>query len=483
MGELARIVGAENVVEDLEVLDEYSRDYSFVPQRKPLRIVYPKNAEEIQGIVKWSNEQGIPLTPISSPGGPRFRGDTIPNLGGVIVDLSKMNKILRVDRRNKMAMIEPGVTFEQLKSELEKHGLRPYTPLLPRSTKSALTSYLEREPITIPKDHWDMLDPLCCIEVVFGTCDIFRTGEASGPGSVEDLLAAGSVLKSAMGPGGFDPVRIVQGAQGTLGIVSWATIGVGLLPGLEKLFFVPSDSIENLIEFAYSILKRRLGEELFLVNNFFFANMVAEKSEEIKKLSRDLPPWILILKISGFDKFPEEKVDYQEKDAEEIAQQLGLELKSSISGISNKDMLKLLDSTPSKYWKFRYKGGCQEIFFLTLLDRTPNFIGDMYKMAEANEYPTADLGVYIQPVMQGVGCHCEFNLIYDPNDPKEKEKIRELFIQASENLMKSGAFFSRPYGPWGDMAYRRDAETTAALRKVKQLFDPNGIMNPGKLCF
>ncbi|MGQ9721636.1 MAG: FAD-binding oxidoreductase [Candidatus Jordarchaeum sp.] len=483
IGELKRIVGDENVVEDSEILDNYSRDYSFVPQRKPMSIVFPKDVFEIQKIVKWSNEHGIPLTPVSSPGGPRFRGDTIPNLGGVIVNLCRMNKILRVDRRNKMAMIEPGVTFDQLRSELEKHGLRPYMPLLPRFTKSALTSYLEREPVTIPKDHWDMLDPLCCIEVVFGTCDVFRTGEASGPGTVLDLLAAGSALKSAMGPGGFDPVRIVQGAQGTLGIVSWATVGVGLLPSLERLFFVSSNSIENLIEFAYNILRRRLGEELFLVNNFYLANMVAEKSEEIRKISSDLPQWVLILNISGLEKLAEERVEYQEKDARDIAQQLGLELQTSISGISDGEVLKVLKSSSREYWKFRYQGGCQEIFFLTMLNRTMGFIEAMYKMAEAGKYPKTDLGVYIQPLMQGVGCHCEFDLMYDPTDMVEKESIRRLFIQASENLINSGAFFSRPYGPWADMVYNRDAETTIALRKVKQLFDPNRVMNPGKLCF
>ncbi|MBS7267481.1 MAG: FAD-binding oxidoreductase [Candidatus Freyarchaeota archaeon] len=483
LGELKEIVGVENVVEDPEVLDNYSRDYSFVPQRKPLGVIFPKDVFEIQKIIKWSNEHGIPLTPISSPGGPRFRGDTIPSLGGVIVNLCRMNRILRVDRRNKVAMVEPGVTFDQLRSELEKYGLRPYTPLLPRSTKSALTSYLEREPITIPKDHWDMLDPLFCIEVVFGTCDILRTGEASGPGTVEDLLAAGSALKSAMGPGGFDPVRLVQGAQGTLGIVSWATVGVGLLPSLERLFFVSSDSIENLIEFAYGILRRRLGEELFLVNNFHLANMVAEKAEEIGNLSRDLPQWVLILNISGFEKFAEERVEYQEKDAKDIAQQFGLELQTSISGISGDEVLKVLKSFSREYWKFKYKGCCQEIFFLTVLNRTANFIEAMYKVAEGEKYPKTELGVYIQPLMQGVGCHCEFDLMYNPTDFEEEERIKRLFIRASENLVSSGAFFSRPYGPWADMVYSRDAETTIALRKVKELFDPNGIMNPGKLCF
>jgi len=104
-------------------------------------------------------------------------------------------------------------------------------------------------------------------------------------------------------------------------------------------------------------------------------------------------------------------------------------------------------------------------------------------MAEAYKYPSTELAVYIQPVVQGIGCHCEFNLIYDWDNATEKQRINELFIKASENLIGLGAFFSRPYGPLADMVYRRDAETTIVLRKVKEIFDPNCIMNPGKLCF
>ncbi|MGB2853562.1 MAG: FAD-linked oxidase C-terminal domain-containing protein, partial [Dehalococcoidia bacterium] len=66
--------------------------------------------------------------------------------------------------------------------------------------------------------------------------------------------------------------------------------------------------------------------------------------------------------------------------------------------------------------------------------------------------------------------------------PKEVDRVRALFTSSSENLMKLGAFFSRPYGPWADMAYRRDAESAIASRKVKGIFDPNNVMNPGKLC-
>jgi len=123
------------------------------------------------------------------------------------------------------------------------------------------------------------------------------------------------------------------------------------------------------------------------------------------------------------------------------------------------------------------------MFFLTTLDRTPEFVTAMYHVAEATGYPNTDIGIYLQPQMQGRVCHCEFNLGCDPGNPRESEKVRHLFVDASEALMRMGGFFSRPYGPWSEMAYGRDAQSVIALRKVKDIFDPNNVMNPGKLCF
>ena len=98
---LSNIVGTEYVLDDLETLDSYSRDYSFTPPRKPRLVVKPENMEEVQGIVKWANQTGTPLVPVSS-GPPHFRGDTVPSLGGaviiekawIMVPLGQMNQVM-----------------------------------------------------------------------------------------------------------------------------------------------------------------------------------------------------------------------------------------------------------------------------------------------------------------------------------------------------------------------------------------------------
>jgi len=482
--EFAKIIGKENVFHDSKTLEGYSRDMSFVLPITPRCVIKPGNAEEVQEIVKLSNRELTPVTPLSSPDGPRFHGDTIPSPGGVVVDLSGMNRVLEVDRRNKVVHLEPGVTFGQLRTELKKSGLKPLVPLMPRNTKSALASYLEKDPLLMPRHHWDTLDPLLTMEVVFGTGDVMRTGSAAGPGTIEQLKAAGVSFSSMMGPGQMDFARIIQGAQGTMGIATWATCSCGLSPTVQQPYFVTSEKMEDLVGFMYETLRIRFGEELFLLNNVALANMMGDNADDIKTLSSELPPWMVFVNIAGFENRPEERVAYQEEDIREFAKQHECKLHSSVAGISALGFLTRLEESPEgTYWKLRAKGGCEDILFLTTLDRTPEFVNAMKSLAESREYPSTDVGVYIQPTVQGCSCHCEFNLSYDPSDSDELSKVKGLVTEGSGVLADMGGFFYRPYGPWADMAFGRDAESTALLRKVKEIFDPNNVLNPGKLCF
>jgi hypothetical protein len=140
-------------------------------------------------------------------------------------------------------------------------------------------------------------------------------------------------------------------------------------------------------------------------------------------------------------------------------------------------------SSEEPYWKLRQKGGCYDIFFITNFNGIAKLKDTMNDIIDKYGYSGMEMGTYVQPIVQGVNYHCEFNLFFDKNNTSEKNKIRTLSEAAVNALMNQGAFFSRPYGEWTDLAYRRDAQTTIALRKIKQIFDPNNIMNPGKLCF
>ena len=102
--DLSKIVGAANVSDDPAELLSYSRDHSLNAPRTPNYIARPKNTDEVQRVVKLANETRMPIVPCSS--GIHFYGNTIPNLGGIMLDLRRMNMILEIDLYNKMARIE-----------------------------------------------------------------------------------------------------------------------------------------------------------------------------------------------------------------------------------------------------------------------------------------------------------------------------------------------------------------------------------------
>jgi FAD/FMN-containing dehydrogenase len=107
----------------------------------------------------------------------------------------------------------------------------------------------------------------------------------------------------------------------------------------------------------------------------------------------------------------------------------------------------------------------------------------MSRLAKQFKVPGKEIGVYLQPMIHGANCHCEFHIPYNPKNDEESDRVKTLDRDASKTLANSGGFFSRPYGGWADVAYGRDPATVTALRKLNSIFDPNKIMNPGKLCF
>jgi FAD/FMN-containing dehydrogenase len=480
---LVKITGPDRVYDDAETLKSYVKDLSGLPAGRPDFVVRPLKLEEVEQIVHLCNEEKIPLIPVSSRS-PGLRGASMPSSGGIIIDLSSMDKIIRIDRKNRIAMIEPGVTFEQLLPELDKGGLRLSMPLLPDPEKSVLAWALEREPAIMPRYHWDIADPLACMEVVFGNGDTLRTGEAAGPGSLEEQWERGGAQKFPLGPHQIDYHRLVQGSQGTFGIATWATIKCELKPTIQKCFFVSADKIEDLTDFAYKMIKLDLADELFIVNNVALASILSTEPDKIKEMYKTLPTWILTFAIAGLDYFPEERIAYRSHDVYENAKASGIEVTENLPGIEGDDFLKII-SMPSEepYWKLRYKGGCRELFFTHTLDNAAKFIHSFIPLAEKYKFPAENTGIYLQPLVQGTSCHIEFDMFYDPEDKKESAKVNELHSAAVNSMMNQGGFFNRPYPSIANQVFDHYPEHTTAIRQLKEIFDPNMILNPGKLCF
>ena len=479
---LVEIVGVENFSDDPKALESYANDFSLQPAGVPDYAVKPKNTQEVQKVIKLANEHSLPVVPVSS--WVHFYGATIPKKGGIILDLTRMNRIFEVDEVNRRVRMEAGVTWEQLTSLLAKKGFRVMMPLLPHPLRSVVTDTLEREVIT--NTVYDYGEPMQSMEVVWPNGEVFRTGSASVTG-YPDSPSKGA---NPSGPG-LDFYRFLQSAQGTMGVVTWANLKTEYLTQKDKMFLAPVKDLNRVMEFLYRILRIRIGQECLLLNSTDLAAIIAtDTKKDFAKLRSSLPPWTLILVISGHFRNPEGKIKYEEKTLNEIIKKEFPEISFSnnlpgLSGSGEKLLGMLRQPWPKEitYWKNRYKGGCHSLFFITKPTLAPKFVEKMESLASRHGYPVSDLGSYIQPIEHNRACQLEFNLFYDPASRPEVERVRTLASQAAKTLLDQGALFSRPYGELAKLVYDRANGYAATLKRVKKLFDPNNIMNPGNLCF
>jgi FAD/FMN-containing dehydrogenase len=483
--QLGAIVGPPHILDDAASLDGYGRDHSLVPALKPWFVVRPADGKQVQALVAWANQTRTPLIPVSS-GPPHFHGDTVPSVPeAVIVDLGRLNAIRRIDTRNRIAVIEPGVTYGRLDAALAAEGLRISRPLAPRANKSVVASLLERQPTLIPRFNYNLPEPLRTCGVVWGTGELAFTGEAgSGPLSLDDQWQRGLAQVDPKGPLATDLMRVVTGAQGTMGIVVWASVKLELLPAAHEYHFVPGGSLGELVNFCYRLERTRLGDEVAVFNAAQLAQLVGRDAAAVAALQRRLPPWVVVVGLAGAALFPNERVEVQKKDLGLLVQQCGLTTRTGLPGLTNADIVAVFEGCSAEpHWRLRSKGAAQQIMFLTTLDRTERFTATVNQAADACGYPSSAIAAYIQPQHHGVSQHVEFTLPYDPTKRDERTRVEALWSKASHALIGQGAYFSRPYGAWADMVYSRDVSATRVLRVVKDIVDPNNVLNPGKLCF
>lgn len=478
---LIEIVGEGNSSDDPKMRESFTRNCGVGSSSLPNYVVQPKDKEEIQKILRLANKTYIPVIPMSS--GIHFNGTSRVTQGGIALDLRRMNKILNIDERNRVVRFEPGVTWSQLQNELQKHDLMALNPLAPHPLKSALTSMLEREPMLVPKFEYG--DPIFALEEIFPSGELFRTGSACVTGFPDS--AADGV--NAQGPG-IDWVRLVQGAQGTMGVVTWLNVKTEVKSKVNKTFFIPFEDIKDTVEPIYQIQFSMIGQECLLINDFNLAAILADHwAKDFPQLKGKLSPWTLVLVLAGGKRRPEERIDYEEDALRKIKSKLSInKLLNSISGypsIEEKVPEVLRNASPEgkTYWKFGHKGSCQDIYFHTVINRIPEFTKVIYELAKKYDYPEDEIGFYIQPLERARACHYECNFFYDPADTKAVNTISSLVIELTETLVDIGAFFTRPYGPAQDIVYDRATSYTSALKKVKKWLDPNDILSPGRLCF
>jgi FAD/FMN-containing dehydrogenase len=479
---LSGIVGKKNIETDPKVLSKYACDSSLLPPHMPDMKVKVKNTGQVQKVLKIANENHYPVVPRSSLTG--SYGTGIPSEGGVILDLSDMKRIPRIDKRNRWVLLEPGVTWGQLQDKLAKEGMQAFNPLLPRKDKSVITSTLEKEPGLIPKTTTD--ETIRTMEFVWASGELFRTGAMSVSTIPAEKIPdeTKSDLSSIGGPG-LDWWRLLTGAQGSFGVITIMNIKILHTPLMQKVIFIPFTELEEAILPLYSIQRREIGNECFLLNNHNLASILAEKDSEISELKERCPAFCIVLNLSGGQFFPEERIAYEQDALLDIGKQYNFTPCETLPGVPEADKrFQDMLTHPwegDTYWKDRFHGACLDIIFLSGLDSVPSYWNLLEQVTATHGLNANNFGLYIQPKQRARVSHVEFNIPCDPDNENSIENVKTFHQKASETLMNAGAYFYRPYYNWDHMIYSRTGYVHETTRKLKSILDPNRILNPGKL--
>ncbi|WP_028316723.1 FAD-binding oxidoreductase [Desulfatibacillum aliphaticivorans] len=462
------------VEDDPQVLSNYSVNNPLLEECAPSAgVVRPKDVSSLQALLKT---QKIQMAPVSSIG-PHIRGGIQRKEPHVAMDLSHWNEILWINRRNRVCIVQPGVTYGQLQEALKPHGMTLPTPLAPRSGKSVLAAVLDREPSTWPNKQWDYQDPVASTEIVFGNGRLFRTGAAGGPGSLEAQRKSKGAQKSPLGPGQSDFQRVVMGGQGRFGVATWISLRTELAPSVQESYFLGGD-LDSLIPYVYAVQRPWLGEHAFLLNRTAAAMLMShDASDDFDQIRKGLPEFVCLQNIAGFERLPKERLEYQKADIWDMARQNSLALEEGLGDVSATDFFQTSTSVCGPQdWRHGLKGHCLSVIFLSTLDQAPKFLEVFHEALDRAGVNRDSGGLYIQPVVQNHACHFELMLPFNPADAKEVSVMKSLEQDLCRRLFNAGAYFSRPYGAARAFATGVNSGQDKLIDLAQDLFDPEGLL-------
>jgi glycolate oxidase len=296
--ELEAILGVKSISILGEDLVKYGKDESLEPAHTPEVIVYPMNTGEISTVMKLAYNNNIPVTPQGSRTG--LSGGAHPVHGGIVMSLERMTKILEIDEANLMAIVEPGVLISDLHAETEKKGL--LYPPDPGQESGSLGGNISTNAGGVKGMKYGVTrDFVQSIEVVLPNGEVITLG--------------GKHVKNSTG---YELIDLFIGSEGTLGIVSKATLRLVPKPKNSAIIYVPFNSARDAAKTVSMIVSKKVVPyALEYVPQH--AMLTAERFLERKVPDHDHPAYLIV----GVDGNSQNEIDRQLEVVGEVCDEMG----------------------------------------------------------------------------------------------------------------------------------------------------------------
>ncbi|MEH7501754.1 glycolate oxidase subunit GlcD [Neobacillus drentensis] len=448
---LVAIVTKENF--DDSKIERLSYSYDSTPnlQALPDAVISPRNTKEVSEIVKICNEHKIPIVPRGS--GTNLCGGTCPTEGGLVLLFKHMNKILELDEENLTITVQPGVITIEIANAVESKGL--FYPPDPGSMRvSAIAGNISENSGGLRGLKYGVTrDYVIGLEVVLPNGDIMRTG--------------GKLAKDVAG---YDLTRLMVGSEGTLGVITEATLKLIPMPETKKTMLALYEDLESAARSVSKIIANKIipitlefldQPTLKVVEDYAQiglptdakAVLLIEQDGTLEVVNRDLEKIIEVCKQEG-------AVSVQVAQSKEEAEKLTTARRTALSALARlKPTTILEDATVPRSEIARMVSAINEIALKYKLD-----ICTFGHAGDGNLHPTCPT---------------------DSRNHEEMEKVEMAFAEIFEKAIEFGGTITGEHGvgvvkaPYLELKLGK--EGIAVMKAIKQALDPNNIMNPGKV--
>ena len=446
--ELRAIPGA-NLSTAAAVRDHHSRGESHHPATLPHAVVFPDTTEDVQAIVRACATHRSPIVPFGA--GSSLEGHVNPIRGGVSIDMTKMNRVLRVSADDLDTTVQAGVTRKQLDKHLRPTGLVFHLDPGADATLGGMAA--TRASGTTAVRYGTMRDAVLGLTVVLADGRVVRTGSRARKSS-----------------SGYDLTKLFVGSEGTLGVITELTLRLHGRPEALAAATCHFETIDSAVRTAITTIQ--LGIPVARIE--LLDEVQVGAVNRFSKLSYPVFP-TLFFEFHGLS----------ERDVTEQAEAVG-EIAAENGGVAFTRAVS--PEARALLWQARH-----DAYYAALAMRpgcrgwTTDACVPISRLAECIVDTKADIAAsHLEAALVGHVGDGNFHMIFpvNPDDPADLEEAGRLSDRLVERALSMGGTCSGEHGVGlGKMKFlaREHGEALSVMRTIKAALDPLGIMNPGKM--
>ncbi|UPT77302.1 FAD-binding protein [Sulfurovum sp. XGS-02] len=446
------LVGKENVYSDKAHLIAYSYDATRT-RYEPEAVIFPRDEADVSAILKYCNEHQIVITPRGAGSG--FTGGALPSQGGITLGMEKhMNKILEIDMENMVAVVQPGVINMDLQKAVEEVGL--FYPPDPASEQySTLGGNVSENAGGMRAAKYGLTkDYVMALRAVRPNGDIIRAGKRT----IKDVA-------------GYNIAGILIASEGTLAVITEITVKLIPKPKFTKAYMGIFPSVDD----AMNAVFKSLAAGANPVAMEFMDDLVVQALKE--KLGIKLPEDAGALLIGDVDGNVIEEVEFQLETLEKSFKENGAQDFIVAHDAQKRDEL---------WYARRNASPSITIFGSKKLNEDISVPRSMLPEALERIYAVGNKYGFKVPCFGHAGDgNIHVNVMVDGSDEKQLHDGHQAIEEIFELVVEMGGTLSGEHGigtskaPFMNIAFN-EVELDL-FKSIKQAFDPNNILNPGKM--